>query len=518
MILVPLLLLGACAGTREGPRRDDVPPATADPPSCTLVEDTTESAPPAGCGTLEWVIQIAGWSTDDVVGMELAPDGGIVIAGTYDREMVFDYGGAAPVTLAEYCPFVSDEVFLAKYRTDGTLVWTARAGACSYMFVRALTIAPDGDILIAGTHDGGAPTFGVDDAAPVVLPEPEPTGGGLFVARYSPDGELRWVRSALSSSFRGDVAGVAVDAAGNTYVTGTYEQNLVLSPGTSEELTLTATPLEDIIVGNIDMWVASYDAAGGLRWAVTEGSEEEGEFGTSIIATASGIVAGAGISGPVTFGLESPNPTLLAGRLAGSAPFVRYSSTEGGFLGAAMKPGGSIQEMVLTGADTLLTTANLTNIPGTFGPGEPGETVRTSVGLYLAEYRSDGTLVSVTPEEGRLHGVAPLALAWRDGRSGVAGSFYETMTPGTGTPVQGVGYRDGFAATWNADGLVECIWTMGSVIGDDYARAITFDADGGVVVAGTFRRPLLLEEGKPERRELVPNNDSTDVFLARFHP
>ena len=100
----------------------------------------------------------------------------------------------------------------------------------------------------------------------------------------------------------------------------------------------------------------------------------------------------------------------------------------------------------------------------------------------------------------------------------MAGSFHETMTTGTGLRVQGVGYRDGFAATWGADGLVECIWTMGSVIGDDYAKAMAFDGEGGVVVAGTFRKPFVLEEGKPERRELIPNSGSTDIFLARFHP
>ncbi len=85
------------------------------------------------------------------------------------------------------------------------------------------------------------------------------TGSGLFLARYTADGTLEWVRTATSSTSGGEAHNVAVDALGHCYLTGSFM-------GTTS---FGATNL--VSAGGSDMFLAKYDRTGALLWVTRQG-------------------------------------------------------------------------------------------------------------------------------------------------------------------------------------------------------------------------------------------------------
>lgn len=74
--------------------------------------------------------------------------------------------------------------------------------------------------------------------------------------------ELFWVKSPGTGNAQG--FGVAVDASGNSYVTGTYSGTLTFAPG----VTLPFAP-----AGANDIFVAKYDTTGTAMWATRAGGQ-----------------------------------------------------------------------------------------------------------------------------------------------------------------------------------------------------------------------------------------------------
>src|SRR5690606_34444259 len=103
-----------------------------------------------------------------------------------------------------------------------------------------------GNAYVTGRFDGAA-TFGG-----TVL-----TGYGAFdafVVKYDPEGAVLWARHGGSDG-SDQAEGIAVDAAGNAYVTGQFE-------GTATFGTFSLTS-----VGSTDVFVVKYSPAGDVLWA-----------------------------------------------------------------------------------------------------------------------------------------------------------------------------------------------------------------------------------------------------------
>src|SRR5262245_48788399 len=92
-----------------------------------------------------------------------------------------------------------------------------------------------------------------------------------YVAKYSPSGDLLWLRElsgrdSLGNSFGDSANAIAVDAAGNSYIAGDFRATLDFG----NNIVLTST-------GAIDGFVAKLDTAGTVLWAHQFASD--GNFG-----------------------------------------------------------------------------------------------------------------------------------------------------------------------------------------------------------------------------------------------
>jgi hypothetical protein len=105
-----------------------------------------------------------------------------------------------------------------------------RAGGTGTDTANALTLDPQGNVIIGGQSDSVALSFGTTN-----IPA---SNQKIIFAKYDSNGNVLWVRISLSqelfSPHGGNAIGAACDAAGNIYFTGIFtgQANFGGTPGT----------------------------------------------------------------------------------------------------------------------------------------------------------------------------------------------------------------------------------------------------------------------------------------------
>lgn len=139
-------------------------------------------------GTVRWV-RIFGSTVPLAFTVKVAPTGQVYVTGELNGAADFDEDGTIDV------PAPRDrDGFVARFSNDGAFL-----GAWSVPAPGQPAFAPNGDVLLVGAmgepveRQYGPSDFDGDGVSNVELKGDGPTG--TWVARYSPEGELRWVRS-----------------------------------------------------------------------------------------------------------------------------------------------------------------------------------------------------------------------------------------------------------------------------------------------------------------------------------
>src|SRR5207247_11049724 len=143
----------------------------------------------------------------------------------------------------------------------------------------------------------------------------------IFVTKYNSSGNAVWAKRAGGTKLDYSY-GIAADASGNVYVTGTYS---------SATAAFGSVSLTTANAGSGDIFVANYNTAGTVLWAKRAGGTDY-EEGDAIAVDASGnvYVAGGLSSASVTFG-----STTLTNYLPGTEDvFVVKYDTNGNVLWA----------------------------------------------------------------------------------------------------------------------------------------------------------------------------------------
>ena len=170
-----------------------------------------------------WVARYHGPGNADDRGSDVAVDraGQVVVTG----------GSAGAVT-------GPSDYATARYDADGNELWVARYNGPgnAWDFARAVALDAAGNVYVTGESAGAGFDF---DYATIKY---DPEGNELWVARYNGPGNGSEIATAL-----------AVDAAGNVYVTG---QSAGAGTGPSDYATIKYDP-----EGN-ELWVARYNGPG----------------------------------------------------------------------------------------------------------------------------------------------------------------------------------------------------------------------------------------------------------------
>ncbi len=226
-------------------------------------------------GNVIWAKNAGGTGGDFAKGVALDASGNIYVAGFYTGTVTVD-----GVTLNSRGIF---DIFLAKYNTNGTLLWIKSAGGTGSDQAHGVAVDAAGNIGITGEFQSTA-SFDARSIKAAGL-------GDAFVAKYDAAGNNLWVHGGGSTtSFVGDPAkAIAVDAADNFYITGDYTGTAIFD-GLSVPNTGT---------NGTDIFLAKYNTNGAIQWLHHAGGPTS-DKGLSIGVDQAGNswVSGFAASGP----------------------------------------------------------------------------------------------------------------------------------------------------------------------------------------------------------------------------
>jgi hypothetical protein len=195
-------------------------------------------------------------------------------------------GAGYGLCLGQVLPSAEDCATAVDDNCDGTLnthcaLWSKRFGGGFDQNPRAFALHGAGGMVIAGDA-AGMLSFGGANL-------PEGGGADVFVARLDGGGNHVWSRRFGDATYQSARA-VAVDPAGNVYVTGMFAGTLDF--GIMPVL---------VSAGEIDVFVAKLDSAGNPLWCKSFGDPLQ-QSGLAIAADASGVVIGGNYQGTIDLG------------------------------------------------------------------------------------------------------------------------------------------------------------------------------------------------------------------------
>ncbi|UKM64090.1 hypothetical protein GSB9_00637 [Flavobacteriaceae bacterium GSB9] len=146
------------------------------------------------------------------------------------------------------------QVYLAKYNSQGTVIWAKHYSCPGESHIDGMTIDADENLIIMGRFSQTI-TFGA-----ITLSNVNPYNLSVFMGKIFPTGEVMWMTglgnssTTLVTSFAYDLAS---DNTGNIYIAGDYTQGDFII---NDSLTLPNT-------GPNNYFVAKFNSEGILQWA-----------------------------------------------------------------------------------------------------------------------------------------------------------------------------------------------------------------------------------------------------------
>ena len=228
-------------------------------------------------GTRQWVRQMGTAGTDYSFGIAVDSGGNSYIQGHTAGTLP----GANPSA-------GSNDIFIAKYDTDGETLWVKQFGTGSNDNWGSIALDPTGSYFYVTGSTSSKFADSPDDNA---------GGTDIFVAKFdAADGENVWVRQ-LGSSNTEVGRGVAVDSSNNVYITGYAGALLPGSADTYEG-------------GTYDAFVAKYDSVGNRLWVKMLGTNnDDASYGITLNSDSSYVYVAGKTKGASMFG--QPNSVIF---------------------------------------------------------------------------------------------------------------------------------------------------------------------------------------------------------------
>lgn len=384
------------------------------------------------------------------------PYGNCYIIGYFSGTAVF---GTVSLTTAG-----SIDMFVAKYASDGTLLWARRGGGSSDDIGNAICTDTLGNCYVTGKFAGTA-TFGSSTVTSLGNDE-------VFLVKYQSNGSVEWAKSGGgTSSDYGN--GCTIDAAGCCIVTGSF-----LGSATFGSVTLTAPN------SSTDVFLVRYSPAGELLWA-TRGGGIWTDLGNAVSADKYGF----------SYLTGSFENTASFGSLQTTATTLDYPDV---FIACYDSQGTPqwLQKIGGTGLEKV--TGICAGIPGKVAvtgtfvqPITAGLTQLTSAGgldIYLCQYDSSGSLTWAQRAGGTDLDASYALCNDQPGNYLLAGHFSLTANFGTIqlTTCEAGYHSDLFVASYFVTGQVRNAISAGGSF-EDIARGVASDGMGNAFITGSHQ-------------------------------
>ena len=425
-----------------------------------------------------WAKKAGGTSYDSSSSIAVDANGNSYITGYF-------YGSATFGTTTLTSSGGSD-IFVAKLDINGNWLWAKKAGGTDFDFGNSIAVDANGNSYVTGYFSGSA-NFGT-----TTLTSSSEYYTEIYVAKLDINGNWLWANKAGGTGWDYGY-GIAVDANGNSYVTGAFAESAIF--GTT---TLTSS-------GGSDIFVAKLDSSGNWLWAKQAGGTDYDDgYGIVVDINGNSYVTGIFYSSNCSFG----STTLTSS--GGSDIFVAKLDINGNWLWAKQAGGTSGD----SGNGIAVDANGNSYITGGFKESATfGTTTLTSSGYYdydifVTKLDIDGNWLWAKQAGGTGDEGSNSIAVDANGNSYITSGFEESVNFGT-TTLTSSGYLDIFVAKIDHNG--NWLWAKqaGGAI-DDCGYGIALDANGNSYVTGVF-----MESANFGTTTLTSSGDR-DIFVAKL--
>ena len=351
--------------------------------------------------------------------------------------------------------FGQEDIFLAKYNSNGGYIWANGFGGSIADYAMNCKFDMDDNICIVGQISSDSVDFDPGSGVQYLYA----SAGLFYFAKYDLNGGLIWAKNINAHSNSADDCGIDFDTDNNLYITSTFNSTVDFDPDIAVS-NLTA-------LGSYDVFLAKYDSIGDYSWAINIESEGMYEKGTDVkydSVTNTILLAGC-IDSLVDFDPSAGVASFNAGIM--DAFFAKYD-LNGNYLFAKVMDGGGCMYASRQRASMAIGNSGNIIFSGTFG-----------------SYSGSSASCDFDPS---------------------AGSAVLTATNNF----------DVFVASYNNTGNYSWAKSLESATGgNDYAKAVCNDFSDNIYVAGSFAdivdfNPDILAEYN------LSAISSSDAFIAKY--
>ena len=365
--------------------------------------------------------------------------------------------------------------FVAKYDANGNVIWAFSIGNNQDDACNGVTISPTGNIYVTGYFQNIADFKGKSLLSTILT---SVGGKDIFLAKYSPNGQLVWVRKA-GGSFDDEGFSVTTNT-NNIFVTGYF-----INSGSFSGIPTGSNAVDE------NMFVACYDSNGNAQWESDAGSGQSC-FGRDITADNNAIY--------VTGDFKNSSLDLYdnVGGYFGSVlnsvaskedGFVMSLNTAGQFLwangihsantdfGRGIAQSGS--SVYLTGS--ISSGANFPSYSG-----NPVNTTGSGLEIYLAQVDKISGLTNwVRSESGPGNEEGTSITIDTASTICLTGYFDSGLSFSGGPTISTSGNEDVFVANYSSAGNIRWV-TQAGANGKDKPHGIASNINGDIYVAGEY--------------------------------
>ncbi|MDX2041273.1 MAG: hypothetical protein SF097_08490 [Acidobacteriota bacterium] len=411
------------------------------------------------------------------------------------------------------------------------------------VFVSALQIGGDGitqiggadydaagNLYVAGGYTGSV-TF--DTTPPTTLTSAQDFD--VFVAKFNSAGQCQWARQAngqgiIPAGLALDGAtALAVDAAGNAYVGGSFVSSLLFKNAAGTTVATLGDSDSDI---NFEPFVAKYDTSGNLVWAKggMSGAPDDPEAASDL---------DSGFNSITDIVLDAAGNPFVAGGIEGT-----------NFLGVAVSPAGNQDAFVArlnpaTGVPVWVSLADSLGDDGVYSMSLDGNGNLYLVGVYLDDLEFPTNPPTILPnpdnfEDAFVVKYSPAgqclfarALSNEDYLDGFhiavnnAGEFYVVGGFNSEATFDGITLTDtsqlssAFLVKYNASGVAQWARVIGQQpdatdIAGVIAERVIPDSAGNPIIAGSFADQIVFGGENPPTQQILSSGGDADQFVAKW--
>ena len=225
---------------------------------------------------LEWAKSMggtSGTSSESAYSIAIDASGNVYTTGHFEGTVDFDPGaGVSNLTSAAGY----QDIFISKLDANGNFVWAKRMGGTSYDIAYSIAIDAAGNVYTTGhffetaDFDPGAGVSNLTSAG----------SWDIFISKLDANGNFVWAKR-MGGTSPDEANSIAIDASGNAYTTGFFNETVDFDPGAGVSNLTSA--------GEADIFISKLDANGNFVWAKRMGGTSV-DKATSIAIDAAGNV------------------------------------------------------------------------------------------------------------------------------------------------------------------------------------------------------------------------------------